>query len=285
MRVFLILLLSLGMFGIRYKKDSGIHFNGIKALKVFAFLVLFLLSPDLVKATEIPSPQMLDALQERLLEKDECFPSCSDISQVHIKILQDELIIDAHIDSKLSAAIPIPGHIKHWLPQEVLIDGIPARGLLRKDNGLWMTVPPGKHVVTLSGPIRKQNILQLPFPLKPHAATIKAEGWSVEGIHPDGRFDAQLQFKRIVEQDNKHQEVLETGILPSFVQIERTLLLGLVWKVQTTLTRLSPTGAGIILDIPLIPGESVTTEGVRTANGLAKINLRADQRSITWESS
>ncbi len=283
-RVFLILLLSLGMFGIRYKKGIDINFNGIKTLKIFSFLVLFLLSTGLAKASEIPSQQLLDALQERLLEKDECFPSCSDISQVHIKILEDELIINAHIDSKLSAAIPIPGHIKHWLPQEVLIDGIPARGMLRNDNWLWMMIPPGKHIVTLSGPIRKQNILQLPFPLKPHAAIITAKGWSVEGVHPDGKFDDQLQFKRIVEQDNEHQEVLETGVLPSFVQVERTLLLGLVWKVKTTLTRLSPAGAGIILDIPLIPGESVTTEGVRVTNGLAKINLRADQRLITWES-
>jgi len=283
-RVFLILLLLSGMFGIRYEKGLGINLTGIKALKVFSLLVLFWLSPICVKANEIPSPQMLDALQERLLEKDECFPFCSDISEVHIKILGDELIIDAQIESKLTAAIPVPGHIKHWLPQEILIDGSKAKALLRKDNDLWMMVPPGKHTVTLSGAVRKQNLLLLPFPLKPHAALITADGWSVEGVHPDGTFDAQLQFKRIVEKENRQQEVLETGVLPSFVQVERTLLLGLVWKVQTTLTRLSPAGAGIILDIPLIPGESVTTEGVRVANGLAKINLRADQESITWES-
>jgi len=58
--------------------------------------------------------------------------------------------------------------------------------------------------------------LQLPFPLKPHRATIKADGWSVEGVHPDGTVAAQLQFKRIVIQDNKQTEILETGILPPF---------------------------------------------------------------------
>ncbi len=283
-RVLMILMLAMGMFGIRYQKGMGIHFTGIKALKIFPLLMLFWLSPALVKAAEIPSPQLLDALQARLLEKEDCYPSCSNISQVHINIHGDELVIDAQIDSKLSVAIPIPGHLKHWLPQEVLIDGIQAQGLLRRDNGLWLRVPPGKHIVTLEGAIRKQNILQLPFPLKPHATVITAKDWSVEGVRPDGTFDGQLQFKRIAAQDNEHQEILETGVLPSFVQVERTLLLGLVWKVQTTLTRLSPLGAGILLDIPLIPGESVTTEGVRVANGLAKINLGADQRSITWDS-
>ncbi len=283
-RVLLILLLAMGMFGIRYQKGTGINFTGIKALKIFSLLVLFWLSPALVKAAEIPSPQMLDALQARLLEKDDCFPSCSNISNVHITIRGDELIIDAQVDSKLSAAIPVPGHIKHWLPQGVMIDGIQAQGLLRRDKGLWMMVPPGQHIITLKGLIRKQNILQLPFPLPPHAAVITADGWSVEGMHPDGTLEGQLQFKRIAARDSRLPDVLETGVLPSFVQVERTLLLGLVWKVQTTLTRLSPVGAGILLDIPLIPGESVTTEGIRVTNGLAKINLAADQQSITWES-
>ena len=136
----------------------------------------------------------------------------------------------------------------------MMIDDTPAKGLLRKENGLWVLVPAGKHKVKLSGPIRTQNTLQLPFPLKPHRATIKADGWSVEGVHPDGTFEAQLQFKRIVKQDNKQTEILETGILPPFALVERNIQLGLVWKIQTKITRLSPTGSAVVLDIPLDTG-------------------------------
>ena len=283
-RVFLIILLALGMFGIRYKRKNGFYFTGMKSLKLFLFLVFFLLSPNLAQSTEIPSPQILDELQKRLLEKDECFPACADISDVYITITHDQLSIDAHIDAQLDAAIPVPSHVKHWLPQQVMIDDTPAQGLLRKKNGLWVLVPAGKHIVKLRGAIRMQNTLQLPFPLKPHRATIKANGWSVEGVHPDGTFDAQLQFKRIVQQDNKQTEILETGILPPFALIERNILLGLVWKIQTKIQRIGPTGSGVVLDIPLLPGEAVTTEGVRVKEGVAKINLRADQTHLNWES-
>ncbi|SDT87993.1 hypothetical protein [Desulfobacula phenolica] len=283
-RVFLIVFLAFGMFGIRYRPGEGVGFTGMKSLKICAFLVFFLLSPHLAQSTEIPSQQMLDELQARLLEKNECYPACSDMPDVHINISSDRLSMDINVDAQLDASIPLPSHVKHWLPNHVMIDGSPAQGLLRKENGLWMLVPAGRHMVTLSGPIRKQNVLQLPLPLRPHHVTVNAEGWSVEGVHPDGKVDAQLQFKRIVEQDEQQTQNLETGILPPFVLVERNVLLGLVWKIQTKIQRLSPTGSAVVLDIPLLPGESVTTEGLRVEAGVAKINLGAGQGHLSWES-
>ncbi len=283
-RVALILVLALGMIGIAYRPKKGLDFSGMKSLKTFLFLALFLLSPAPAQTTEIPSTQLLDELTQRLLEQEDCFPNCANISVIDIDIDQELLSLDIHMDAALSSAVPLPSHSKYWLPNRVSIDGIPAKGLLRKGNNLWVKVPKGKHLVTLAGPMRKQNLLELPFPLKPHRVSIKADGWSVEGVHPDGNVDAQLQFKRIIKQDNFQQQVLETGILPGFVRIERTLLLGLVWKVQTRIHRLSPMGSGLVLDIPLIPGESITTQGIRVNQGIAKITLGADQTDFGWES-
>ena len=165
-----------------------------------------------------------------------------------------------------------------------MVDDNPAQGLFRSNECLWVMVPAGKHTLKLNGLIRKQNTLQLPFPLKPHHAKITASGWSVDGVHPDGSFDSQLQFKRIIEQPDKKTEILETGVLPSFALIERNILLGLVWKVETSVKRISPKGSAIVMDIPLLPGESVTSEGIRVKDGIAQINLRSDQSHMQWES-
>jgi hypothetical protein len=281
-RVALILLLALGMLTSFYRSKEGGGYS-MKSLKIFSFLVLFLLSPGLGQTTEIPSQQLLDELTQRLLEKADCFPNCADISDIHIGIDQDLLSLDIQIDAALASAIPLPGHADYWLPDKVSIDNIPAQGILREGDNLWVKVTKGKHLLTLAGPIRNQNLLQLPFPLKPHRVSVTAEGWSVEGLH-DGKVDDQLQFKRIIKEDNKQQEVLENGILPPFVRIERTLLFGLVWKVRTKIHRLSPVGSGVVLDIPLIPGESITTQGIRVNQGIAKITLGADQRDLGWES-
>ena len=283
-RVFFVFFLALGMFGFPYRPGKGFTITGLKALKIFSLLFLFVLTPVLAQTSEIPSQQMLNTLEERLLEKDECFPLCSNISNVFIRISHELLSMDVHVDAQIDTAIPVPGHVKQWLPKKVMIDNAQAQGLLRKKNYLWMLIPAGRHVVTLSGPIGKQNMLQLPFLLKPHKVSIKADGWSVEGVKPDNSINTQLQFRRITEKDDKQPEIMETGILPPFVLVERNILLGLVWKIQTKIQRSSPTGAGVVLDIPLLPGESVTTKGIRVVEGNAKISLGADQTHLFWES-
>ena len=283
-RVFLIILLALGMFGIGYRSGKGIHFKSILSFSLPCFLVLFLFFPSNARASNIPSENMLNELQARLLEKDECFPECADISNIRITITPKMLSITAQIDARIDTAVPLPCHAKQWLPQQVMMDNALTPGLFRTQNIFWAFIPMGNHTVTLTGPIRNQNTLQLPLPLKPHHATIEATGWTVDGLHSDGALEAQLQFKRIRKQESRTSEILETGILPPFVMVKRNLLLGLVWKVETTIQRISPTGSAIILNIPLLPGESVTTEAVPVKNRMAQVTLRADQTFLRWDS-
>ncbi|MDD9302765.1 MAG: hypothetical protein HUK40_10705 [Desulfobacter sp.] len=285
-RVGLIIVLAMGMFGMEFKPGKGVH---IRALKSFApclalLIICMVHVPTLAQASEIPSNQMLEELEKRLLEKEDCFPNCADISEISVRINALDLKITGLVQAQTDVAIPVPGHEKQWLPTQVSIDNSPAKGLIRKDNRLWLMIPKGRHRINLQGPIRNQNTFQLTFHLKPRRLDVRAEGWSVEGVHADGRFDGQLQFKQKAKQTAREKEVLETGVLPPFARVERTLLLGLVWKIQTRVTRIGPFGAGMVMDIPLIKGESVTTQGIRVQDNRAKINLRSDQRSLTWES-
>jgi hypothetical protein len=105
----------------------------------------------------------------------------------------------------------------------------------------------------------------------------------VEGIE-NGVADTQLQFKRLLNKEDSASQPMEAGVLPPFVLIERTLLLGLTWKVETRISRMSPEGAAVVLDIPLLPGESVVTEGVRVQDGRAKVALDARATEVRWDS-
>ncbi len=295
-RVCFIILLVLGMIGVRFNLGSGVQFRGISGLVknsagvvlALVFTAIILQSPQ-VRAGDIPSPKLLKELETRLLEIDPCFPRCADIPDIRLDLNQDQLTLTARVDAHIDTAVPLPGNVSQWLPNKVLVDDTPAQGLFRQKGVLWVQVPLGRHLLILQGPVQKRNRFQMPFNLKPRHLDLSLKGWSVEGVHPDGSFDDQLQFKRIIAKDQDRKSVLETGSLPTFGRVERILRLGLVWKIQTRVERLSALGEGMVMEIPLLTGESVTTPGIRVEtaqNGerVAKINFRANQRRLVWDS-
>jgi len=283
-RVGLLIALALGIFEIGYRKVGGWQYPDIKTLLLIHLLICGLFASTISHANEIPSPNMFEELRNRLLEKDDCFPNCADISMMEITISPDDLQITMSVNSQVNVAVPLPGSPKHWLPKEVSIDQKKAKALFKTKNGFWMLVPAGKHELVLKGKLPKYNTIQLPLPLKPHRVEIEQKGWTSEGVHEDGVIDNQIQFKRITEEYSPANQILNTGVLPPFALVERKLLFGLVWKIETRIQRISPTGSAIVLEVPLLPGESVITEGVEVENGKARVNLDAQTRQIQWES-
>jgi hypothetical protein len=100
----------------------------------------------------------------------------------------------------------------------------------------------------------------------------------------NGKPDNQIQFRRIVEKETIANQILETGILPPFLLIERTFRLGLTWKIETKIQRISPTGSAVVFNYPLLHGESVVTEGIRVEDDQAQINMDSHQNLLQWES-
>ena len=103
-------------------------------------------------------------------------------------------------------------------------------------------------------------------------------------MHEDGVADGPLQFTRVNAAGDEKSSALEPGALPPFVRVERTLRLGLDWRVETRVVRLSPADNPIVLDVPLLDGEAVISDGVRVNDGQVQVSLPAGQRVFTWRS-
>ncbi|MBF0235128.1 MAG: hypothetical protein HQK65_19150, partial [Desulfamplus sp.] len=290
LRVALIILLAVGMFrGAGYggnlsNRASGISSAASSILILLAATLLTISNPSSTNAGEIPSPEILAQLEQRLLEKDKCFPSCADISSMLISIDSEELELELNVDAAIDTALPLPGQSRHWLPTSVLINGKNSEALFRSGQNLWVMVPKGKNVVVAKGKVSNQSSFQLPMAMKPHSGKVNAIGWDVQGIRPDASMDDQLQFRRIAGEFQDQEQILQTGLLPPFALVERTVLLGLDWKVETTVKRMTPLGSAIVLNLPLLKGESVITEGIRVKNGFAQVTLNSRADSITFES-
>ncbi|MGZ5010219.1 MAG: hypothetical protein ACXV74_04580 [Methylobacter sp.] len=287
-RAVLVAALALLMFGA----FEELKFRTVRpsAPLLLWFLLLPMLSMPSQKAyAEIPDKAVLDELRNKLLEKPvppDCLPGCAQIPQMKVTINDKELAIALQIHALQSVAIPLPAEYEQWFPNHVFVDGKIAQGLYRDNKGLWLNLSEGEHQVVLGGAVPLLSKFTLPLPLKPNWVSIQNTGWQVIGLQENSAVDDQLQFSRInrTEQQQRTAE-LEPSALPPFVRIERSLQLGLDWHVVTRIIRVSPADSAVVLAVPLLPGESVTTAGVRVKDGKAEVNLPAQQPELQWEST
>ncbi len=293
LRVALVALLALVMFGVADKfKPDFLSRLGI-GNKASSFLPWFLLLPLLSIPSpkvyaDFPSEALLNQLKSRLQEVEipDCLPGCAQIEQMNIAITDKTIDIVLRIDAQESVTLPLPSEYNQWFPNQVLDNGEPAQALYRNNNTLWINLTKGVHKVILKGLTPLLSKFTLPLPLKPNRVTVEKSAWEVTGLHENGWPDDQLQFTRIQQaKEDKTNPLLEPGVLPPFVRVERLLALGLDWRVITQIIRISPADSAVVLTVPLLQGESVVSPGVHVIDHAVEVNMTARQTVMQWEST
>ncbi len=256
--------------------------------QAFASLCLFLLLPlawpsGEARADTFPPAPLLNELEKRLLEPAACFTraSCAHVPWMKLEIHDNELRLYMDIHAMASVAVPIPGERQAWTPQSITIDGRPARALYR-DERFWIHLQPGVHHFAMRASLHSLDRLQIRLPLPPAQAKATTPGWQLRGIHDNGSTEESLQLTRLHSSQEATTPALRTSTLPPLLRLTRTLHIGLQWQGEYALTRLSPKGGTIAVDIPLLAGESVLSEGVEVRDGHAHIQLSPDAREYHW---
>lgn len=284
-RVTLLCLFIFVLIAPQYWKSMNRRLSFISCL---GLLFLFIPCASMAQTTNdgFPPDSMLTELKKRLLEKPDCLPYCADIPRMEITATPDNLRIILQVEAATDTAIPLPGGLDSWLPEQVIIGSAPAVGIMRDDNGtLHLLVQEGIQSVTLTGPIIAANDFQVPLPLAPRRISFSGNGWDVQGIDSEGRAESGIKLIRKEKAlDNGGEEEGQTTV-QSFFQVERIISLGLDWQVRTRVTRLTSDSSTALLSIPLIEGESVTTSGIRVENGTAHVQIAPDAREIRWDST
>ncbi|CAG7856142.1 hypothetical protein MCAMS1_00528 [biofilm metagenome] len=287
-RVILVSVMAVLMFGLADKLPLKLKpvAPTLPAFLFMALLPLILMSPVNQAKADIPNKEVLDELKNRLLEAPDCLPNCAQIPNMQVTINDKELAINLQIHAQQSVNVPLPAAYEQWFPNHVSVDGKPAAGLYRDDNSLWLNVGEGEHEVVLRGMSPLLASFTLPLPLRPNYVGVNASDRSIGGLQEHGQVDGQLQFSRISKTtDSENNTKLAPGILPPFARIERTLQLGLDWRLITQIIRLSPNDSAIVTEVPLLAGELVTTPGIHVKNGKVEVNMPAQQAVMQWEST
>ena len=232
-------------------------------------------------ATAMPSPELLAELKAKLTRPAECLPECAELSLLSVQLVGTTLRLGLDIDAAIDSALPLPGGAKQWVPQEALLDGKPAYIHRDEEGNWWLLTPAGHHRVELTGEMTNRDTVQLSLLRKPRRISVSADGWDVAGISDDSGAADTLQLSRRI----KAGDPAEAPVLPPFLRVERRLFLDLVWRVETTVSRASPTGVPALVQIPLLPGEAVNSAGVVVKDGQVLVNLGPQAESVSWSSS
>jgi len=282
-----VLFFALLIFGLidfkRWKIKAG---SFASSAAILCMLLFPGLSAGETKSALYPSPELLQQLQQRLLEKPDCLPKCADSPKIEIAVKSDSLQILFTVHAAMKTAVPLPGpSAVSWQPRQVLLDSVPAAGLTGDKEGLlWILVPKGIHTITIIGSTPPENSFQVLLPLKPHRGTIKSKGWDVQGVDRSGLLDESIKLTRQEKKSSKEQANAAMTLEP-FLHIKRVLSLGLNWQVRTTVKRMTPTGIPVVVSVPLITGESVTTANIRVEKGNALVHMGPKMKEVRWISS
>jgi hypothetical protein len=289
-RVLALVLLAALLFCRRKEKKKGKepadspHSAAGSAAALLTVGAILFASPQ-EAAAQFPNAELLDQLQQRLTETPPEFPGAVEIANASMKIEGETVVLELDYHAAARAAAPIPLPLGSMEPKSASFASGDKATILRKEDRLWVLLPDaGIHTVVVEGVLRAGNDWEWGFALKPRHIEVEAPGWTVSGIRPDRSAEDQVLFSRTREEGEETSAAnYENPRTNHAILVERQVELGLVWRVRTTVSRLSPKGRAAALQIPLLKGEKVVSAGRNVKNGAIEIRLGPSAEEVSWE--
>ncbi|MCG8313204.1 MAG: hypothetical protein MI976_08310 [Pseudomonadales bacterium] len=244
------------------------------------------LPPSTKLSTTAPDNGLLLQLKARLLNAADCTPNCIAINQARLRVTDKLMIMMLEVNALEAVQIPLPHAKTQWQLMAIEVDDHPAT--IRFHQGeRWIALEKGRQRVVISGVIDISETLELVFPYPVNNLSLAAPNWRVRGME-NGRIIGGALYLEPQDTQLKRSEPesgLQPNVIAPFVKVERYLRLGLNWYVETHVSRLAPKMGAIKLQIPLISGESVTTQNVSVENGKVAVSLNPQQQKFVWYSA
>ena len=235
---------------------------------------------------EMPSKELLQQLEQRLLEPPDCVPRCAEIVAASVDIGAETISMTLNVHAHENVAVPLPGTLRGWYPQATSVDGSSDARVFRDASfRLWLYVTPGMHTVSLRGSIPAADSLEVPFASPPRVITVDSDGWFVAGIKDRRLLSGSLQLTRLQVEAGGDTVRWESSRFPPFVKVERTIELDIDWRARTTVQRVAPLQGALTLELPLIEGESIVSGDFTVRDGTVLVSMNPQQNSVTWTSN
>lgn len=249
---------------------------------------IFAAAPHATRAQSTPDAALLNELRDRLTEAPPCAPTCAEIMRAQVRLAGDRIHIELEASALAALAVPVPSAGDRWRIETLAVDGVSALAVAREpDDALWVPLRSGAHTIRIEGRTLGDNV-QLAFPLPPRTVSVDAPGWDTSGVTAGRLVSGAVNLSRQAQAGARATGTTWAGSedFPAFVRVIRDFRLDLDWSISTTVERVAPQSAAFTVAVPLVPGESVLSEGLEMrGDGVALVGLAANQRQREWTSS
>ncbi len=281
------LALLLAALVVRHLRDSGVRLPQRSTASALILLLAAGVLPGTApkaQAGDMPSPELLNELQQRVLPPPACGEECASYSDARLAIRDHQLRLSLGVDAQHASALALPLVVDGWRPTAVLLNGAPAT--LARAGGQWqIALPAGRQRIELIGPA--QQLAKFHFDAPVPNLTLDAPGWRAEGLAQHQAVQGGISLHE--ESAERRRQDTDSDLQPSpvepFAVVARSIQLGLdSWQVETRVQRLAPAAGALQLQVPLLPGESITSAGIAVNQGQAQVKMAADQSELVWHS-
>ena len=261
---------------------------GRGSVQALLLLGCVLAVPPPAHAQSLPTAELLNQLQARLIEPPHCAPTCAEMLGAHIHITGERIEVELQTSALTPLAVALPTAGDRWQIDSIAVDGKSSLAVTREaDAGLWLPVEPGVHFIRIEARLSGDSV-HLAFPMTPRRITVDAprldDCWNQRRSTDRGCTRSEPPGLR-TEKFSEHERRRRPGVSP-FVSVVREFRLGLGWSIATSVQRISPSQAAFTIAVPLVPGESVLSEGLQVnPDNTVLVGLSAGQQVRTWNSS
>jgi hypothetical protein len=237
-------------------------------------------------AYSTPDKELLTDLKTRLTRPPKCVPTCAEIMAARVLLTPKSLDASLDVSALSSVAVALPTAGQRFDLDTITVDGLAVPGVYRDgDQQIWIALKPGAHLVKLSGSLPAADSIQVQFPQVPRVITVSGEGWDVSGVNAGRLLGNTIELLRRRMSGHEADASQGGAQLAPYVRVRREFALDLNWSVQTIVQRLAPDRGGITLQIPLLAGESVLSNGIETKGGTSVlVGFDSDATEFTWHS-
>ena len=271
------------LFLRKHLKIPELDLSTGKTLATILMMTALLLPVKTQAAENIPSAQLLKEYETRLFSPPDCFPECGDIDSMAMSIQKENLNIDLQIHSYSDIFVPLPTSTL-WKARTITIDGRPATIRTDGKDVVWLQCEEGLHTINMKGALPTNRDIAFSLPLRPHLVTFSGDGWEIDGVNQNHRPGQNIQLRKTIIKKDTPTATFESGSLPPQLIVERVLRFDMEWSMLTTVRRVSPTGSPILVKIPLLDFESVTT-GALIKDNKIEATIPAKGNSFSWTST